>query len=248
MSLQDRIQATIQYLRTEIRDLKRCQLQYFVISITATSALLGLSSALISPAHKGLSALTPLGLLFPCWLIFFDKATTITRLVGYQRALEAIIAESKPVPERSWFLGLETAIGRFRKAQDEGHFDDIRVNKRRVFLNVLLLRTRHRFWMLNWYTFVSLSVLCVGIGYNLLPAENIDIAIPLLRSHIVIFFRDIGLVAGLIVILVALYTFALVVSLVQGINSYRGNTLAWNRLLETALAENKASGTSTSAN
>src|SRR5262249_17478211 len=78
-------------LRDELRELKRCQLQYFTLTVTGTGAILGLARIAggNGTASVRVSALAPLTIILPCWCIFFDKATSITRIVGLLRYFEA---------------------------------------------------------------------------------------------------------------------------------------------------------------
>jgi hypothetical protein len=77
------------FLREEMRDLKTCQVQFVTFSVTGTGVLFGLV-ALTQNKLQGVSYLFPLTILLPSWLIFFDKAKTITRIVGYYRILEKL--------------------------------------------------------------------------------------------------------------------------------------------------------------
>ena len=80
-------------LRNEISQLKGCQLQYFTLTVTGTATLFGLAAMSQNPMVIGVAFLAPLAIILPCWWIFFDKATTITRIVGYYRVIERMIAE-----------------------------------------------------------------------------------------------------------------------------------------------------------
>jgi hypothetical protein len=232
MDIVGRIWATILFLRQELRDLKRCQVQYFTVSITATGVLLGLASTLATPENRGLAVLSPLGLLLPCWMVFFDKATTITRIVGYQRILERLMDQPPGSNDpKIWFLGFETAVARFRSAQDRGKLVVNAVEYKPSFLRVLLLRTRHRFWMLNWYTFFVLSLLCCGLGYNFLPDKSFTLMFPFIfRAQLQVWMQDFGTAAFLLTLLVAVWTLVVVLHLVRGSYSYDANARAWELL------------------
>ena len=133
----------ISALRQDLQDLKRCQLQYFTLAITGTGAVLGLS-VLLDANFKGIALLVPLCVILPTWVIFFDKATTITRIVGYQITLEKQISAKEPVYR---CLGYETALAEFRAREKEAE-DAVRSqikSKRPSLFTVLILRTRHRF-------------------------------------------------------------------------------------------------------
>ena len=231
---------TIRLLREELRDLKRCQVQYFALSVTATTAVLGLAASQTTVELGGLAMLAPLALLLPSWMIFFDKATTITRLVGFQRLLEEYLARPEDPSRRlrAW----ESALHAFREAQDAGRLDvgvpapkagegpEGTSGGRWKLPRVLFLRTRHRYWMLNWYTFCALSFLCCTLGYNFLSDDLFTFRMPL---GIRISAPERSLWASpafVLTAIVAVYTFRTVISLVQGRNSYEANTEAWRRL------------------
>lgn len=221
---------TIRVIRRDLTELKRCQVQYFSLSVTATGAILGLATTVTTPEIRGLGMLAPLGLLLPCWMIFFDKATTITRNVGYQRSLERLLL-ARPV-RFHWLLELETALGKFRRAQDKGLLA-VEVGPNRPGIGkVLVLGTRHRYWMLNWYTFCTLSLLSCILGYNFLGDRIFDFRLPL-GIHTQVPERTLwGVPAFVALLLVGIYTFRMVVSLVRGADSYEANTRAWQRLVE----------------
>ena len=76
-------------LREELRNLKQRQLRYFTLSVAGSSLLFGLAESLPKGGKFGpVVLMAPLVILLPCWWTFFDKATTITRLVGYLRICE----------------------------------------------------------------------------------------------------------------------------------------------------------------
>ena len=82
-------------LRDEIISTKRCQVQFFIVSITAFGALL---EYILANFYKNYEPnafkpmyLVPLCILLPMWLIFVYKTITITRMVGYYMILEEAI-------------------------------------------------------------------------------------------------------------------------------------------------------------
>ena len=110
-------------LRAEIQTLKHCQIQYFAITITATGVVLGLAEKLGGSVQKlgiepgrSLVYLAPLAIILPCWTIFFDKATTITRIVGYSRVLEQLLT-GQARAKNCKYVGWENALREFRKRE-----------------------------------------------------------------------------------------------------------------------------------
>jgi hypothetical protein len=63
--------------------------------------------------------LIPLIIIFPIWLIFFDKATTISRIVGYYNILEQILNGVHPETKYiGWENSLQTLRG-FKRNQEK---------------------------------------------------------------------------------------------------------------------------------
>lgn len=108
-------------LRDELNNLKQCQLQYFTFSLTATGIILGLIAKFDSANFPSILFLLPLTVLLPSWLVFFDKAKTITRIQAYYRILETLIIDSKSMKKvmvngkKFRFVGWENSVMFFRK-------------------------------------------------------------------------------------------------------------------------------------
>ena len=111
----------ISALRQDLQDLKRCQLQYFTLTLTGTGAILGLA-AIFSESFRGLALLAPLCVILPNWVIFFDKATTITRIVGYQRALEEQARADKQIYKCLGYTKMPWPSSAFENRQCGGDF------------------------------------------------------------------------------------------------------------------------------
>lgn len=102
-------------LREELRGLKNCQVTFVTFAVTTAGAVLGLGSG-IQGLPKAIVYLAPLLVLLPTWLIFFDKATSINRIVGYVRIIETVLLQ----PERlKTFPGWENALAKYRGRQAE---------------------------------------------------------------------------------------------------------------------------------
>jgi hypothetical protein len=98
-------------LRTELQELKRCQLQYFLFSLGAAGAVLGFNIKIEDRPENNMFFLAPLLVILPCWRTFFDKATTITRLTGYIRVfIEDQFKKAEPI-----YYGYENALAKFRQ-------------------------------------------------------------------------------------------------------------------------------------
>ena len=170
-------------LRSELVSLKNCQITFLTYTVTGTGALLGLAitlgnSSTLSFPLLGAFYLIPLTIILPFWWIFFDKATTITRIVGYYRILEELILDPD---HHAAFIGWENSLADFRKQYNAHDKKPIVVEKFSPFLwlknqvsqmkltasnlfKLLLLQTSQRYWMLTYYTFVSLSILSFSVS------------------------------------------------------------------------------------
>lgn len=114
--------AEMDILRKELQGLKECQIKLLSTAPVATGFLIGLPQMVAKgsdvdlPLH--LCALLPLLVLLPAWWTFFDKARTITRIVGYYRVLEATVrGDFNP----KWFPGWERALEVFRRLRKPGN-------------------------------------------------------------------------------------------------------------------------------
>lgn len=153
-------------LREELRQLKQCQLQYFTLSVTGTAALLGYGASQGEGLIGALAVLAPLAIVLPCWWIFFDKATTITRIVGYYRVIERMIAGGDGVTIR--LIGYERALALYRSEEDgNGRIEFANCTnsavveaRRAAEQQVSIRKIRHRYWEINWWTYFASSCLC----------------------------------------------------------------------------------------
>lgn len=179
------------------------------------------------PSH--LLLLAPLIVILPCWWIFFDKATTISRNVGYARIIEEMIAE---YPEgRYRFLGFEQSLAAYRSAKDSGKIAVIRTPKgsapggpritgvRHWIVNWLPFfpwGARYRYWIVNWLTFFALSALCCFLSLSnctTLPQYIEGVSVTLLA------------------LLPSVFTFRILRSLLSGGSSYSEMTRCWREVL-----------------
>ncbi len=204
-------------LREELHNLKNCQITFLTSSVTATGAILGLATALASAPVLGVVFLFPLIVLLPSWWVFFDKATTITRIVGYYRVLEKLILGHRKATN---FMGWENALGEFRKRQQNRTLSipkEVLDNPWPHGLrNIILLRTAHPYWVISNYIFFALSGLCVVASILLL--------------------KDAWLLATLLPILLFIvsirWNMRMVWNLIYGHHSYGCNEQFWTQILE----------------
>jgi hypothetical protein len=222
VGLEDTIRNEQSLMRKELQDLKRCQLQYFILTLAGTGVIFGLGDSFPrSDLIESVIYLSPIIIIIPCWFIFFDKATTITRLVGYMRYLENVLGSEEYV-----YIGYENALSKFRKEEKNNSPEDsIKLRdwkKWGKFISVLYPTVRHRYWIINWYTFFTLSVICCIIPF--LAGVDIDPSSDK-RSFFV-------LAAIVIVLFSSLLTFRIVAELIIGRYSYDRMAAFWGKVMK----------------
>lgn len=201
------------FLRGELVHLKDCQVKFLTFSVTATAVILGIigrSSLMYSTGSKvpiGGMWLIPLAVLLPAWWIFFDKATTITRIVGYFRLLEKIILEETNV---SNFPGWENALEEFRKKYTGGKFIDLK-----ELFKILIFLTTHRYWVITYYIFFFLSLVCFIGSWK--------------ESNLLIIFF-----AGGLFLITTLWNARILWALIDGKYSFNNNAKRWEDILQIA--------------
>lgn len=209
-------------LRNEISQLKGCQLQYFTLTVTGTAALFGLAAMSKDPIVIGVAFMAPLAIILPCWWIFFDKATTITRIVGYYRVIERMIAEYPN--SNTKYIGYERALAIYRKEDDGTGRKDMKqceiVDKTRRSHQQTRGSThkkiRHRYWNINWYTYTLLSSISCLLSAIFLHSNN---------AHKYLYLVP---VMGLVVsIIFAISTRKLMHAVIDGEYSYNENHYFW---------------------
>jgi hypothetical protein len=93
------IKKELSLLKKEISALKECQTRYVVLTITAVGLLFAYIIPGLIDANKcnylnhiiNFTCLVPLIIILPLSCIFFNKATTLFRIVGYYQILENFI-------------------------------------------------------------------------------------------------------------------------------------------------------------
>jgi hypothetical protein len=223
------IEAELVDLRGELHDLKSCQVEFLKLAATTTAAIFGLWGAFAKQdsggwTTSGLLALAPLMILLPTWWVFFDKASTITRIVGYKRILEEYCLGRCHLAS---FPGWENALRQFRLdelnepdlAEDylktAGLIGTVQPDWRKFFDK----RSRHRYWTICYCTFAGLSVSCLVFAV-------------LARSSGALSFRDGWLLfAGALVAGSSWVNFRQMFQLMFGRNSYTYCELRWKKVL-----------------
>jgi hypothetical protein len=212
-------------IRGEQEFLKRCQLQYFLFSITVVGLFLGLSHLEVSPANLGSLIsehawvfLTPLIVVLPCWWIFFDKCKTIARLVGYLRILEEL-SLSDDENRLKLYIGWERSMGLFRekfskRMQRNDHIYP-HIPREEQPKKILLFDTDHKYWVAHYYCFFFVSLICLIVSWRTVLVDP-----------------TIYILSAVAVIANTLFTFRILDRLIFGINSYTAHEEEWWKLLE----------------
>lgn len=211
-------------LRAELHDLKACQIRLLTLGVTASGAIIGLgtgmdSTGILAQVHLlWLVFLSPLLLLLPFWRLFFDKAMTVSRIIGYQRVLERLMLN--PDETLIKFPGWENALDLFRDqkrtafagggAQKEG--------QERGWRRALqvLKATPYKYWVINYSLFAILSVVCLGCACGFSRAGP---GAALLA------------VAACFLVLTAVQTGRILLLLTDGLHSYQRNYSLWEETL-----------------
>lgn len=204
-------------LRKELMFLKDCQVGFINRSLLWTGVILGLATAFAKEPYQGIVFLLPLIVILPSWWIFVDKATTITRIVGYIRILEKILLDQF---ETDKFMGWENALGTFRKKQSSGKLKTLSGKQGgnswlSYLMSMLFLRTTHRYWVISNYTFMALSGLCL-LASTLLLQGSWLLALP---------------IPAILFLLSSYWNTRMVWRLLYGRHSYDSNERYWTHIL-----------------
>lgn len=161
-------------LRNEMTLSKESQIKYLTFSATATAAIFGLAKGL---SHAtSLFYLMPLLILIPTWWIFFDRTTSMNRVVSYLRHLENEITDPGYIVNHA---GWENSLAKFRENQNEEYG---KLNKSGKWYEEFRIP---RYLLLAYFTFFGLSCACVilyiGNGFRIIPLV-VSIAIILIQS------------------------------------------------------------------
>ncbi len=206
-------------LREELHNLKNCQVTFLTYSVTGTGLLLGILGRPGLSTESSLLLLLPLTILLPFWWVFFDKAKTITRIVGYYRLLEKhMLSVGLDID----FIGWENGLAKFREWQQKGRLKipDDQTPRRgvRAIFDALFIRTAHPYWILVYAFFFGLSGLCLLLALALPSQKGLG-------------FWLILVAAGLLFLLSAVVNGRWVCRLIWGRNSFNVNECFWVQVL-----------------
>jgi len=161
-------------LRNELGHIKTCQTTLFLIGVTGTGVFLGLISRAELSIKISYLLLIPLLILLPLWIIFYDKARTIARIVGFLRVQENLAQDNA----ESGLIGWESAMReywRVRDKYDEWHYDDIFEGAKKIQMendpeeNYKIRESviNSTYWSTVYLLFLSFNVVCFGMSFYL---------------------------------------------------------------------------------
>jgi len=220
-------------LRDELHSLKRCQITYFTTAITATGVLLGIGGLQLK--LNGLhwaSFLFPLVVLLPCWWVFYDKAKSIARCVGYYRLLESILLNQKAAKK---FVGWENAL-RNRREMSSAEKKKLLATKNLAawgnFLVFFTFKANNRYWLIIYHTFFWLSAVCLVSSFMMLgTVSSVGDRVALIPEALVLEYSFLVLVS-VFFLLSAFFSARTVLHLLYGKHSYDFNENIWREVLQ----------------
>lgn len=190
-------------LRDELHNLKKCQVTFFTASITATGVILTVA-AKINSDLAGIVYLFPLSVLIPSWVVFLDKATTITRIVGYYRVLENFFLDKNL---QKYYIGWENSLKMFREKESIVSVDEEEVKG-----------SYFNYWNIVNNAYLILSVICVILTIITIKIDlNIEYLMVTLSLGIVTF--------------ISYRNWKIKDSLIKGRHSYNTNEKIWREIL-----------------
>jgi hypothetical protein len=160
-------------LRMELDQLKACQSNsvfWGIAGSTGVITLIGVASNLTVP-ELACFFLIPLLIVFPAWMIFFDKARTIYRLTGFFRLQEKLAVINSDEGLIGWESALEKFWAKQELFQQDPNFirdenlaiESITKSRRRITSHVYLWMVYFVFFLMAVLTFA----LCVRQIANL---------------------------------------------------------------------------------
>lgn len=148
-------------LRAELGHLKGCQTSLLIFSAAGAGLFLGLlrTDTYLSPMY---ALLLPLIFLLPLWLIFYEKARSVARIVGFVRVQEACFEYSSELA----FIGWESAMKRYWQRREV--WND-RLLDGEFTTDEPKTVTTSVYWFTVYCTFLIFSSLCLLGGFVHLP-------------------------------------------------------------------------------
>lgn len=164
-------------LRDELGSLKTCQTSLLIFGSAGAGLFFGIIRGdfkLFNPAYL---FLFPLIFLLPLWVIFYEKARTIARIVGFLRVQEKLYV----LNSKYGFIGWESAMKKYwtrKNTWDNRKFDILfaTINQNKKSLKSV-------YWATVYITFFSLNLVCLilsGVLISIPETGKIPIALLML--------------------------------------------------------------------
>jgi hypothetical protein len=160
----------------ELVQLKTCQNQIIVIALAGAGVMLGLVNSQANPDNPLCNYLpfyflSPLLILLPLWVIFYDKARTISRIIGFVINQEKLLLQNSTLGVTGW----ETAMEEYRQMKD--YFDDQYKEDRIIyqFLRPAKSLSESIYWFIVYCVFLLLSLACLVmsiLAFRISVAKN----------------------------------------------------------------------------
>jgi len=219
-------------LRHEMNHLRICQMQFLSFGIAGSSMIFGLIFKEAFPLIGSFSGrillslfcLIPLCLLLPSLFIFFDKAKTFNRIVGYFYWVEKILCNDVKIKK---FFGWENALILFR--------DNINKNKEETDLSIKnisltkILFTNRLYWKYSFIFFTILMIICFIPAFLTIIVGIFD---PPVETNIFYLFILLIVIISLLTIYSILKNLVIFEQLIDGVFSDKQNKEKWGKIFE----------------
>lgn len=192
-------------LRAELGHLKTCQTTLLVFTSAGAGIFFSMlrQDSYIPPEYL---LLLPLVFLLPLWIIFYDKARTIARIVGFLRVQEKLYMYRSDLGVVGW----ESAMKKYwerRTIWDNRVFDPIFGKKEThrytsstpLASSSITSATTSIYWFTVFSTFFTLNIVCLLMGAYFMPNhpfEKAGLAIAIIPVIVLAFlilkFQNIG--------------------------------------------------------
>lgn len=154
-------------LRAELGHLKTCQTSILILSATGAGLFLSLlrKDSYIPPEYL---VLLPLIFLIPLWIIFFEKARTVARIVGFIRVQEKLYMYKSNLAAIGW----ESAMKLYRSKQNiwDDRKHDVYFKKSEPTKSP----TTSTYWFMVYCTFFSLITTCLILSIIFLQVHAVQ--------------------------------------------------------------------------
>jgi len=180
-------------LRAELGHLKTCQTSLLIFSSAGAGIFIGLlrnESGYIHPAYL---LLFPLIFLLPLWIIFYEKARSIARIVGFLRVQEKLYMFKSTLAVIGW----ESAMKKYWSKKDT--WDNRILDDHFTIESSKKTATTSIYWFSVYCTFLILIVTCLVLSGIYLPIENftkigiiIAVILTLIESFYLLKLQNIG--------------------------------------------------------